>query len=140
MATEEQIVPFSVQRTKVVWLDVNTQVGLNGKPELLPDVHAIQNALRNLFRCPIGARGRIFRPDYGNHFWRLLQEPKDEITAAKVRASLIQTIQRWEPRILLNQRQTQVIPSTQLNGFIVRVVYIYLLTNDARVATFLVTP
>jgi phage baseplate assembly protein W len=109
--------------TQSVWLDVNTQMDLNGKPDLLPDVQAINNSLFNLFRCNVGGRGPIFQPEYGTNLMQLIHEPMDNITANKIRIFLIQAIQRWEPRIIIDMLRTNVQPNTMTNSFQVQVYY-----------------
>jgi phage baseplate assembly protein W len=112
---------------------------MNGKPDLLADIEAINNAIRNLFRCPIGARGPIFRPDYGTFLHSMLQEPLDNITAAKIRASLLASLQKWEPRVRIITKDTVVLPMTAISGYLVRVAYFYVLTNERFTPTFVVT-
>ena len=124
--TQDELLSEGVNIRSERWLDVNSQYGLNNKPVLLPGVAAINNSLRNLFGCPIGHRGRIFQPTYGTLFYPLLQEPMDAITANKIRASTIQSIERWEPRIRLDYRNTAVIPDTANARYVVRIVYFYL--------------
>jgi phage baseplate assembly protein W len=109
------------QKTNVVWLDVNTRAGENGKPDLVANLQAVNNSLYNLFRCNIGARGPIFQPEYGTGLMYLLEEPLDYITANKIRIVLIQAIQRWEPRVELDMNRTRVDPNRQLAAFYVQV-------------------
>ncbi len=111
------------QTTGVVWLDVNTQIGDNGKPDLVSNVAAINNSLFNLFRCNIGGRGPIFQPEYGTGLMQLLQEPLDYITANKIRIVFIQAIQRWEPRIELDMSRTRVDPDFDRAAFQVQIRY-----------------
>lgn len=111
------------QTSQVVWLDVNTEIDINGKPDLVANVQAINNSLFNLFRCNIGARGPIFQPEYGTGLLNLLQEPIDYITANKIRMVLIQALQRWEPRIEVDQNRTRVDPNMTTAAFEVRVYY-----------------
>ncbi len=111
------------QISRVVWLDVNTQIDINGKPDLVANVQAINNSLFNLFRCNIGARGPIFQPEYGTGLLNLLEEPMDYITANKIRMVLIQAIQRWEPRIEVDSNRTRVDPNQAMAAFQVSVYY-----------------
>lgn len=122
-------IPYSQQLQDSVWLDVNTRVGLNGKPMLLPDVHAINNSIENLFGCEVGERGPIFQPRYGSNFRSYIHEPLDEISATKIRASLIQSLEKWEPRVRIDYANTAVIPDQARVGYIVRVSFFYLLNN-----------
>jgi phage baseplate assembly protein W len=138
--TKTELMDFPLQRKNAVWTDVNTDYGNDGKPVLLVDVLDINNSIRNLFRCPIGDRGRIFRPDFGTYIYQLLQEPQDAETAGKIRASLIQSLEKWEPRVTLDHSNTGVWAAKQIAGYYVKVAYQYRLTKDYFSTNFLVTP
>jgi len=116
--------------SQTTWLDINTLMDQNGKPDLLPDVQAINNSLYNLFRCHVGGRGPIFEPEYGTNLMQLIHEPLDNITANKVRAYLIQAIQRWEPRITIDMNKTNVRADTTSNAFRVQVYYVIVGVNQ----------
>jgi phage baseplate assembly protein W len=111
----------------------------NGKPELLPDAHAINNSLNNLFGCPVGSRGKIFEPTYGTYLYDLLHEPLDDRSAFKIRASLIQSIEKWEPRIRIVHSGTYVQPSYSLTGYQIRVQYLYLVSSNVHATSFFVS-
>ena len=132
------ITPHTYKIGQVAWLDVNSSIRQNGKPDLLPDIHAINNSIRNLFSCPIGARGRIFQPTYGTFLYNLLHEPLDQETAFRLRATLIQSLEKWEPRIKLDNANTQITTLPTLPGYSVRVVYFYILTSQRQSVTYLV--
>src|SRR6478736_6895204 len=94
--------PYQLSLNGASWIDVNTLVTLNNLPDRLPDELSIVHAsLVNLFSCSIGERGKIFQPEYGSEWREFLQEPIDEVTAAKMRIAMIQAIARWEPRLEL---------------------------------------
>lgn len=137
--TKSDLIDYSVRRKGATWLDVNSSYDQNGKPLLLPDVQAINNSIYNLLTCPVGARGRIFQPTYGTLLYHLLQEPIDQITASKIRASLVQSLEFWEPRIALDHANTQVLTAMNLPGYAVRVAYYYRLTDQHVIATFKVS-
>lgn len=133
------LMPFKQQLDSALWVDVNPQFGLNGLPELLPDEQAILVcSLYNLFNCPIGARGRIFQPTYGCDLYKFLQEPMDDITAFRIRAFLIQAIEKWETRIRIDQRGTKILTQPSLPGYKIVFAYTYLLTNTRSSASFLI--
>lgn len=119
-----------------VWLDLNSRLGLSAKPDLLPDISAINNSLFNLFSCPIGARGPIFEPEYGTVLHRLLHDPLDGYTANKIRANLIQAIQRWEPRIELDIANTVILPDFDIPGYRVKTAYTILASGTYGQGTF----
>jgi phage baseplate assembly protein W len=124
MAFEDSALPQpSLQKVGVVWLDVNTQIGINGRPDLLPNIHAVGNSLYNLLRCPIGARGAIHQPEYGTLLYQFLHDPCDYITGDKIKICFIQAIQRWESRIKVNIGLSSVDPDFRNNQFIARISY-----------------
>lgn len=130
MAIDPQRPRLSEQTVNVVWLDVNTMLGTGLKSDLLLDVNAINNSLYNLFRCPVGARGPIFQPEYGSSIFQLLHEPLDYITANKVRMYTIQAIQRWEPRIVLDMARSRVDPDLNRNAYMVSIYYSIVATKQ----------
>ena len=132
------LIDYKTRLTQTTWLDCNTNIRANGKPDLLPDILAINNAILNLFGCPIGSRGRIFQPTYGTYLYQLLQEPFDQITADKIYASLIQSLQKWEPRVQIDYQQTRVAPVTELAGYMVIVAFIYLIDNKQYQTSYFV--
>lgn len=138
MAFEEDfLAPVNIQTSNVVWLDVNSRLTQNGRPDLLPNIRALMNSLFNLFQCPIGARGPIFEPEYGSILYSMLQEPLDLISANKIKAGVIQAIQRWEPRIEVDIMNTFVIPDYFFNAFRVRLVFKLIATQEVAQENFL---
>lgn len=120
-----------------VFVDLNPRSGDNAHGHLLFDGDAINiGSLRNLFACPIGERGRIFQPEYGTYLYQFLQEPLDGQTAARIRSSLIQSLERWEPRIRLIEAGTAVVPQPLLPGYYIRLQYVLKLKNQMSVAEF----
>jgi phage baseplate assembly protein W len=140
MAIDSTIPRPSQEKVNVVWLDVNTLIDTNStKPDLLPNTGSINNSLYNLFRCPVGARGPIFQPEYGSSLLRLLHEPLDYITANKIRMYSIQAVQKWEPRINLDLTLTRVDPDISLSGFKVTIAYIVVATKASGNGSFLLS-
>lgn len=110
---------YQLSLAGATWIDANSQYTQNNLPDRLPDDLAIKGALYNLFNCPIGARGKIFQPEYGSEWYYFLQEPIDASTAAKMRIAMIQSLARWEPRIVLDYSKTSITPDYNLPGYIV---------------------
>ena len=78
--------PHELRLTNCTWLDVNPQFTNNLQPERFADVNSVlYSSFFNLMNCPIGARGRIFQPEYGSSLMWFLQESISEITAQKMR-------------------------------------------------------
>lgn len=136
---DDSVVAPDVKTVNVVWLDVNSRLGVDVRPDLLPGVQAVNNSLYNLLRCPIGARGPIFQPEYGTILYRLLHEPLDALTANKIRISFIQAIQKWEPRINIDLQRSTVVPDYARVAFRVIVYYTLVVDNQQGTAEFLVS-
>lgn len=130
-------IPLPSQKTvHSIWLDVNTLIGVSPLPDLVPDVQAINNSLYNLFRCPVGARGPIFQPEYGSGLMQLLHEPLDYITANKIKMYLFQAIQRWEPRVNIDMGNSFVKVNSNINAFYAQMAYTIVATKQAGLGTF----
>jgi phage baseplate assembly protein W len=99
--------------------DVNPLMEL-GQPDLIYDSEAILAAIRNLFMCPIGARGPIFNPTFGSMLYQLLQEPYDEVTAHRIDSAVRQAIVQWEPRV--NIMSVSVVTDDTQPGYIISLV------------------
>ena len=53
---------------------------------------------------------RVMLPLFGSRILEFIHEPLDHITCALLRYELIQAVQKWEPRIILNKKKTSIIP------------------------------
>ncbi len=103
------------------WVDVNSALGLNGKPELLTEAQAIYGSLYNLFMCQIGTRG--WQPTYGSDLPKLLWEPIDEMTAQRIRIAILTAVKEWEPRIELLPGLSRITPNYVHVGYDIYLVY-----------------
>lgn len=113
---------YSLSLQNASWIDVNSRITQDNLPDRIPDQLSITNSsLYNLLNCPIGARGKIFQPEYGSDWLKWLQEPIDDITAAKMKITMIQAVARWEPRIILDYQQSFVRPDFNVPGYQVRI-------------------
>lgn len=130
------VTPYNLSLSGATWIDANSQFTVNSMPDRLPDYLAIANSLYNLFNCPIGARSRIFQPDYGSLLYQFLQEPVDDVTSNKIKLCFIQAIARWEPRIVLDMSQTNVTADQSLPGYDVNLAYTVILTSQKQSMTF----
>lgn len=116
-----------VSLSSAVYVDANTLIGVISDPELLADDRAISNSLYNIVTTPLGTRYRI--PEYGSALLWLLKEPLDNITAFQIEASLVQAIERWEPRVRIIREQTKVTPNLSITGFDIVLTYYIPRTN-----------
>lgn len=114
--------PHQLRVDNCTWLDVNPQFTTNSQPERFADVNSVLYcSLFNLMNCPIGGRGRIFQPEYGSSLMWFLQESISSITAQKIRLAIMQIFGKWEPRIELDYRNTEINPDYNLPGYRIRV-------------------
>lgn len=110
-----------------VWIDLNADYNLNTRPEILLDNQAINGSLRNLLRCRVGSR-RMLR-EYGTYLFAFLQEPLTPITADSIFTSLVQSIERWEPRVKIDLVNSLIEPDTRMPGYRITLLYTILKTN-----------
>jgi len=83
------------------------------------DASAIKQALTNLLLTNKGER--LFNPRYGSNIRNYLFEPLDYGTAAQIRTNIVYTINKFEPRVDLEN--IDVFPNFDDNGFEVEMVY-----------------
>ena len=77
------------------------------------DASAIKQAIVNLLLTNRGER--VFQPDYGSNIRSQLFEPLDYATAASIKSSILYTIAKFEPRILVESLDCRPVYSD--NGF-----------------------
>jgi len=104
-----------------MYLDINSNLGINAKPELLSGMDDINNSIQNILQCPVGTRP--WQRDYGSRLYEMLQEPVDAITATSIEMGVVQAIQRWEPRIKLDSANTRVSALSDNTGYNVEIAY-----------------
>lgn len=61
------------------------------------DLDAVKNSIRNLFRWVKGQR--VLEPEYGNPLLDILYELMNAQTETRARRQIIERLQRWEPRV-----------------------------------------
>ena len=83
------------------------------------DNAAIKQAVVNLLLTNKGER--FFNPNYGSDIRSFLFEPLDFATAGQVRSSIKSTLNKFEPRIFVEN--LKVIPNFDDNGFDVEMTY-----------------
>lgn len=135
-----QVTSYQLSLDGATWIDANSLFGQSTLPDLLPDALAVQNSLYNILNCPIGARGRIFQPEYGSLWYQFLQEPIDQVTSNKMNLATIQALQRWEPRITIDTSGSFILPDFSLPGYNVRIAYTLNLTGQRQAVAFNLIP
>lgn len=103
--------------------DLNRNFGLSGNTEILLGKECISQAIYNIFSTAPGEAGPIFEPQFGSLLYQLLYEPADDITAVRIRAASIQALQRWEPRIIVDLRQSSIVYNEINQSYDISIVY-----------------
>lgn len=119
----DQLIPTSVEGANAVYVDVNPRLGSNRYGELVYDEVAVTQSIINLLSCPIGDRGRLFNVEYGSAHYSMLHEPMVPVTAMTLRAQIIQSLEKWEPRIQILYDQTTVDVDYTIPGYKLTVAY-----------------
>ena len=81
--------------------------------------NAVKQAVKNLIMTTPGEKP--FQPLVGSNVSQLLFEPMDDFTGDAVKQEVINTINRFEPRVRL--RNCRVLPVFDRNAFNVTIVY-----------------
>ena len=83
------------------------------------DVYAVQNSISNIFTFNKGER--IIQPEFGNNLNKYLYEPINELTSKKLGTELLNVIERWEPRVTIEN--INVIPFPDENTYKIDIKY-----------------
>lgn len=112
--------------TNSKYVDINTNIGLTMKPDLLTDLQAIKNSIFNILMTPLGTRYRL--PEFGCGLLWIINEPKDESTEFKIRNAITHALTRWETRITVDQNAINVI-STGMTSYSIEIPFVLNGTN-----------
>ena len=102
--------------TKLSFKDININFKkhpVTGDLVVSKDASAIKQAIVNLLLTNRGER--VFQPDYGSDIRSQLFEPLDYATAGSIKNSILYTIAKFEPRILVESLDCR--PVYDDNGF-----------------------
>ena len=102
--------------TKLSFKDININFKkhpVTGDLVVSKDASAIKQAIVNLLLTNRGER--LFQPDYGSDIRSQLFEPLDYATAGSIKNSILYTIAKFEPRILVENLDCR--PVYNDNGF-----------------------
>ncbi len=83
------------------------------------DGAAIQQALTSLLLTSKGER--LFQPELGSSLRRFLFEPLDYATANLIKSSILETIERYEPRVVVTELLCD--PNQMEDGFDIEMTY-----------------
>jgi len=93
----------------------------------MDDVAALEQNIDNILLCPLGSF--MFNRGFGARLKHFLFEPMNDRTAMSIKIYLIEATKAFEPRILINMRDSYVIPDydggiSGMPGYYVKLVYI----------------
>lgn len=112
--------------TNAKYIDINTNVGLTIKPDLLTELAAVKNSIFNILMTPLGTRYRL--PEFGSALLWIIGEPKDLTTENQIRNAVVRAIQRWETRVTVDINSVQ-IKSIGVTGYGIEIPFMLNGTN-----------
>lgn len=131
---------LDARRGRATYADLNRNFGASSSSDLLFDRQAISQSLFNIFSTVPGEAGPIFNPEFGSLLPNLLQEPMDNITLFKLRAAVIQAVQRWEPRVDVDLENTEMDIDLPSLSYKVRLAYFIRATGDSATSNLSLSP
>lgn len=102
--------------------DLNPAFGEPGANAILYGEEAVKSAIRCFLASPVGARSRSFQQLWGCDLIRMIQEPFGSSTAQMIRAMIISSLARFEPRIEVLSASS-VVPDPSRASYKVTLVY-----------------
>lgn len=118
--------------------DLNPEFGTPGAPAILYGEDAVRKAVQIFLTSLVGSRSRTFNVLWGCDAPKLLQEPFGEVTANALRATVIASLARFEPRIEVLAPLTKVIPRLDMTAYEVLLVYRMSGIDHVRSYSFLI--
>jgi len=87
----------------------------------LVDIPAVYQSIHNILVTRKGER--LFNPEFGTDLEETLFELMDNITAEKLFVRLTESIERWEPRVIIQYSESSVIPDYDTNTYYLNLVF-----------------
>lgn len=101
--------------------DVNPRYLVKDSDVIKSGLNAINSSLENIFGTSRGER--TFIPQFGSDLTRLLFEPINDETAQNIFFELMNNIEEWEPRIIVEPTESYVRPIPDHNLYEVMITY-----------------
>lgn len=96
------------------WIDFD--ISLDKKPDgdvkNSDDIEAIKNSIHNIFLTFQGTRRMLY--PFNDGVYSLLFEPIDESTAMRIGEILLEGIEKWEDRVIINNLHVEAHPDNNL--------------------------
>ena len=88
---------------------------------------ALNENIDNILECPVGSF--MFNRAFGSRIKSILFEQMNDLTAYRLKISVIEAIERWEPRVAVDVQTSVVTPFYDIHLYIASIVYV-ILSND----------
>lgn len=114
--------------TTIYWKDFDNEFNkkANGDVVDMTNISAITNSLTNIFETFQGRRRML--PEFALPIYGILFEPVDEITSYRLGEMILSAVERWEPRIVVDN--VEVLARPDQNEY--RVNLEFRIVNDSR--------
>ena len=93
------------------------------------DVDLIQSGIHQILNTTPGERRML--PEFGSRVRYLVFDPHDDLLYAEIGREVIRAVERWEPRVILDDVQIQ---PDSLNDHAVRVYVVWRLRANQRIS------
>lgn len=133
--------PVSALRSSSEFYDINPFYNANSNSALsVSGLQAIKSAISFLVTSHIGSRSRTFNTEWGSDLIDFINEPMDSTTALVIRSSIVNALDKWEPRITVNASDIEVTPYASINGYKVRISFKVVGADSTETMTMLLQP
>jgi phage baseplate assembly protein W len=113
--------PIQGKYIKILYVDVNTQFGLDNQQLLLENISAVNNEIINLILTAIGERH--FEPEVGSELGDLIFDQPGEFTSWIMENKLFSAMARWMPNVWIDFGQSVIEPLDNEIGYYFKLVY-----------------
>ena len=103
-----------------IYSDLNQYKELD--EHLVINVDAIYQHIHNLI-INISKRELVFRPDVGTNLYKYLFEPIDDKTAFSMETAIVESIRKYEPRVIIVSNSTNIIPDPLNHKYDVTIIF-----------------
>lgn len=120
-------------KVRIIYSDVNPELNTTTTDELVFNENSINESILTILDTKKGTR--VFRRDFGSNMMDLVFEPMTNITKMRVYRELINAIELWEPRVVIDT--AEVLPDYENQQWFVELTYrIPTLNNKTAVFNF----
>jgi phage baseplate assembly protein W len=110
----------NMRNLTTIYSDLNQYKELD--ENLVVNVDAIYQHIHNLI-INISKRELVFRPDVGTNLHKYLFEPIDDKTAFSMETAIVESIRKYEPRVIIVSNSTNIIPDPLNHKYDVTIIF-----------------